>query len=151
MLKSKKRSLPYAVELGEDDNSDLLYKLATDTELEVATPNDDFSINTIDEMFAVNEILYAIDESLWPMFSAVIEVDGFNYACNAAGNKFDRYNLFPDITNTEELGRHFLYEGSSIEFDKVPKILIEFFDFEAYGEDIEESGGFTDWGFLECE
>lgn len=158
-LKSIVPSHNIKVEIGEMDNEDLAIEIKTHganiMDLMVEGTCTDFDIDTVEAMFDVNEILYELDAKLWPIFAAIVSVDGLGYAICAAESKFDRYNLYPGITNCEELGRHWLFEGASFEVDKVPEVLIKFFDFEAYGEHLTEAGGsvgtFTDWGFLEGE
>lgn len=63
----------------------------------------------------------------------------------------DNYILLSNVNDNYDLGYYYAVECCCIDFKENP-ILERYFDFDAYGRDIsfEVSGGFTDYGYIEC-
>lgn len=82
--------------------------------------------------------LEAIAESMGKLEAGSLLKFTYNLNC---------FNLYPDITTPEKLGKYY-FELSAI---KLSEQLVYYFDFMAYGEDIdsETTGSFTSYGYLE--
>ncbi len=59
----------------------------------------------------------------------------------------DCYEVNPNITDYDDLGRYYIYE---LEAMQVPDYLENYIDYEAYGRDValDEDGQFTDYGYV---
>lgn len=65
--------------------------------------------------------------------------------------KVDNYMLFPDINSRYDLGYYYAVESGCYDFDE-NNPLMNYIDYDALGReiDIETSGGFTSYGWIEC-
>ena len=59
----------------------------------------------------------------------------------------DCYEVNPNITDYDDLGRYYIYE---LEAMQIPDYLENYIDYEAYGRDValDEDGQFTDYGYV---
>lgn len=83
-------------------------------------------------------------------FQAVLEVSDYTGSIKDAINltdNLDKYEVYPDIKNCEDLG---IYYVDELETVKVPDELRYYIDYESYGRDIalDENGQFTENGYV---
>ena len=83
-------------------------------------------------------------------FQAVLEVSDYTGSIKDVINltdNLDKYEVYPDVKNCEDLGIYYLDEIGSV---KVPDELRYYIDYESYGRDIalEENGQFTEYGYV---
>ena len=83
-------------------------------------------------------------------FQAVLEVSDYTGSIKDAINltdNLDKYEVYPDIKNCEDLG---IYYVDELETVKVPDELRYYIDYESYGRDIalDENGQFTESGYV---
>ena len=114
-------------ELGEYESLDKLNYLAS--RLEELSP---------DELEKYKAILESAD----------IPESGIDGLINLTFN-LDRYDIYPDISDEEDLGRYYV-EESGIYDTKAMGALANYIDYEAFGRDIalDEGGHFTDHGYI---
>ena len=114
-------------ELGEYENLDKLNYLAS--RLEELSP---------DELEKYKAILESAD----------IPESGIDGLINLTFN-LDRYDIYPDISDEEDLGRYYV-EESGIYDTKAMGALANYIDYEAFGRDValDEGGHFTDHGYI---
>lgn len=125
--------------LAEDEE---LYYEIVDSNTDLIKANDD--INTI-STFA--ELVENVDEDL---VKAIHEVTGYTARdFVTTGFYFDDCSLLPDVTTNRELGEYLVDE---LGIQNIPRDQLEmYFDYEAYGRDIdvEGGGGFSSYGYVE--
>jgi len=114
-------------ELGEYENLDKLNYLAS--RLEELSP---------DELEKYKAILESAD----------VPESGIDGLINLTFN-LDRYDIYPDISDEEDLGRYYV-EESGIYDTKAMGALANYIDYEAFGRDValDEGGHFTDHGYI---
>ena len=114
-------------ELGEYESLDKLNYLAS--RLEELSP---------DELEKYKAILESAD----------IPESGIDGLINLTFN-LDRYDIYPDISDEEDLGRYYV-EESGIYDTKAMGALANYIDYEAFGRDValDEGGHFTDHGYI---
>ena len=114
-------------ELGEYENLDKLNYLASRLE--------ELTSHELDKYKAVLE-------------SADIPESGIDGLINLTFN-LDRYDVYTDITDEEDLGRYYV-EESGIYDTEAMGALANYIDYEAFGRDIalDEGGHFTDHGYI---
>ena len=114
-------------ELGEYESRDKLNYLAS--RLEELSP---------DELEKYKAILESAD----------IPESGIDGLINLTFN-LDRYDIYPDISDEEDLGRYYV-EESGIYDTKAMGALANYIDYEAFGRDValDEGGHFTDHGYI---
>ena len=80
--------------------------------------------------------------------SADIPESGIDGLINLTFN-LDRYDIYPDISDEEDLGRYYV-EESGIYDTKAMGALANYIDYEAFGRDValDEGGHFTDHGYI---
>lgn len=80
--------------------------------------------------------------------SADIPESGIDGLINLTFN-LDRYDIYPDISDVEDLGRYYV-EESGIYDTKAMGALANYIDYEAFGRDValDEGGHFTDHGYI---
>ncbi len=104
----------------------------------------------LDELNHLAKLLQELDCSELATFEAVLDAGEHTSSVadmiNLAHN-LDCYNLYPFISDDEELGRICV---ENLELLDVPENLLNYFDFEAYGRDvrINEDGHFPLGGYL---
>jgi antirestriction protein len=59
----------------------------------------------------------------------------------------DCYEFYPGVKDYDEFGRYLIFE---LDYEKIPDTLVDYFDYEAYGEDyvINQNGAYLDSGFI---
>lgn len=114
-------------ELGEYESLDKLNYLAS--RLEELSP---------DELEKYKAILESAD----------IPESGIDGLINLTFN-LDRYDIYPDISDEEDLGRYYV-EESGIYDIKAMGALANYIDYESFGRDValDEGGHFTDHGYI---
>lgn len=126
--------------LAEDEE---LHCEIVDSNLKVIKPQDD--LKTISQ-FA--ELVGGVDEDL---VIAVHEVTGYTIRDFVEyGFDFDECSLLPEVTSKRDLGKYWVEAVGGVQ--NLPKEQRDvYFDYEAYGRDIDldGSGGFSSYGYVE--
>ena len=83
-------------------------------------------------------------------FQAAMQISDYTGSLQELINltdNLDKYDVYPDIKDHDDLGRYYIEELDSM---SVPEHLRDYIDYEAYGRDIalNEAGQFTDYGYV---
>lgn len=105
---------------------------------------------SLDELNYLANKIEEMDQSEFDRFEAAIGISDYDRSVqdliNLADN-LDKYEVYPDIHDHDDLGRMYIEEYGAME---VPDHLKNYIDYEAYGRDIalDEIGHFTDQGYV---
>lgn len=104
----------------------------------------------LDELNYLASKLDEMSQSEYTQFQAAIEMGdhcgSLQELINLTEN-LDCYDVYPDISDHEDLGRYYIEELDAMQ---VPDYLQNYIDYEAYGRDVAigENGQFTDLGYV---
>lgn len=104
----------------------------------------------LDELNYLASKLDNMSQDEYERFQAAMEIGDHTGSIQELINlteNLDCYDIYPDIHDHDDLGRHYIEELDAMQ---VPEHLRNYIDYEAYGRDIalEESGQFTDLGYV---
>ena len=104
----------------------------------------------LDELNYLASKLDDMSQDEYERFQAAMEIGDHTGSIQELINlteNLDCYDIYPDIHDHDDLGRHYIEELDAMQ---VPEHLRNYIDYEAYGRDIalEESGQFTDLGYV---
>lgn len=105
---------------------------------------------SIDELNYLADLLDGLSKSEMDIFCAAVEKGEHSGSIKDLINltqNLDCYDFYPGVTDDETLGRIYVEDFEAIE---VPKHLLSYFDYEAYGRDVrlEEDGHYTKDGYV---
>lgn len=105
---------------------------------------------SLDELNYLATKITELDKNEYERFEAAIQVSDYSRSVKDLINltdNLDKYDIYPDIHDHDDLGRLYIEEYGSME---VPEHLKNYIDYEAYGRDIalDEIGEFTDFGYV---
>jgi len=105
---------------------------------------------SIDELNYLAALLHDLDGYERAKFEAALKYGEYTGSVRDLINlsqNLDCYDLYPDVTNEEELGYFLVDELCMLE---IPEHLQGYFDYKAYGRDAHYNGGvFTDAGYIQ--
>ena len=97
---------------------------------------------SVNELNYLAALLEDMDDYEFEKFAAAIEYGEYTSSVKGLINltqNLDNYEFYPGVENEEDLGRYYIDELSALE---VPEHLEQYFDYEAYGRDIDlDCGG----------
>jgi antirestriction protein len=130
--------------MGDNDPEYCIHDYEWTTEIEGR------KINENEDIAELNEYVQALDDlSEWEQktYCAAVEYWGGEYIDL---DDLDEYVLHEDIENEYDLGYYWAVESGCYDLSKMGN-LASYFDFEAFGRDInlETDGGFTSFGWIE--
>ena len=104
----------------------------------------------LDELNYLASKLDEMSQSEYDQFQAAMSVGDHGGSLQDMINlteNLDCYEVNPNITDYDDLGRYYIYELEAIQ---VPDYLENYIDYEAYGRDValDEDGQFTDYGYV---
>lgn len=104
----------------------------------------------LDELNYLASKLDEMSQSEYDQFQAAMSVGDHGGSLQDMINlteNLDCYEVNPNITDYDDLGRYYIYE---LEAMQVPDYLENYIDYEAYGRDValDEDGQFTDYGYV---
>ena len=104
----------------------------------------------LDELNYLASKLDEMSQSEYEQFQAAMSVGDHGGSLQDMINlteNLDCYEVNPNITDYDDLGRYYIYE---LEAMQVPDYLENYIDYEAYGRDVslDEDGQFTDYGYV---
>lgn len=104
----------------------------------------------LDELNYLASKLDEMSQSEYDQFQAAMSVGDHGGSLQDMINlteNLDCYEVNPNITDYDDLGRYYIYE---LEAMQVPDYLENYIDYEAYGRDVvlDEDGQFTEYGYV---
>ena len=104
----------------------------------------------LDELNYLAANIENMDTGEYERFEAAIDMGDYTSSVKDLINlteNLDKYDLYPDVHDHDDLGRLYLDEYGIVE---IPDHLQNYIDYEAYGRDvaINESGSFTERGYI---
>lgn len=104
----------------------------------------------LDELNYLASKLDEMSQSEYEQFQAAMSVGDHGGSLQDMINlteNLDCYEVNPNITDYDDLGRYYIYE---LEAMQVPDYLENYIDYEAYGRDVvlDEDGQFTEYGYV---
>lgn len=104
----------------------------------------------LDELNYLASKLDEMSQSEYEQFQAAMSVGDHGGSLQDMINmteNLDCYEVNPNITDYDDLGRYYIYE---LEAMQVPDYLENYIDYESYGRDValDEDGQFTDYGYV---
>ena len=104
----------------------------------------------LDELNYLAANIENLDGGEYERFEAAIDMGDYTSSAKDLINlteNLDKYDLYPDVHDHDDLGRLYLDEYGTME---IPDHLQNYIDYEAYGRDIaiNESGSFTERGYI---